>query len=102
MINKRETSKTGIGKIKSGQSDRCSSFGILGGPFVFTDRIGINGHESGFATFTLEATRTLTAAGKVVCDSVVVAHVRMPISTMLAFKNSIAQIELMLNSPSGT
>jgi hypothetical protein len=71
-------------------------------PFIYTDWIGAYGNNGGVATFTLEAVRILAVGDKMVRDRVVVAHLRMPIHTMMALKHSIDQLALMLTPPSTT
>jgi hypothetical protein len=81
------------------QADRVSGIGSLGAPFVYTDWIGSHGHNGGVATFTLEALRYMSVGDQTVRDRVVVAHLRMPLHTMLALKHSIEQVELLLKPP---
>jgi hypothetical protein len=52
-------------------------------------------------TVTLETHREVTVGDKAVRDRVVVAHLRMPVHTMLALKDAIQQIELMTKRPAG-
>jgi hypothetical protein len=50
-------------------------------------------------TFALEAHRNTTIGDKTVRNRVVVAQLQMPIHTMMALKQSIEAVELMLKSP---
>ena len=73
-----------------------SGTGWRGGPIVCADRIGNLGYDGETVTVTLEAHRNMKIGDKAVQDHVVVAHLRMPIHTMMALKASIEQVELML------
>jgi hypothetical protein len=96
---------TGLSETRgddTAQSEHLPPLASSGAPFIYTDWIGAYGNTGGVATFTLEAMRNLTVGDKVVRDRVVVAHLRMPIQTMIDLKNSIEQLVLMLKAPSST
>lgn len=88
-----------VSEIVPGQADQVSGIGSLGAPFIYTDWIGSHGHNGAVATFTLEALRYMSVGDKTIRDRVVVAHLRMPLHTMRALKNSIEQVELLLQPP---
>ena len=96
MADESSTKLPVIPEIIPSQASHVSGLGRIGGPFVFADWIGNHGHN-GVATFTLEAQRNMTVGDKTVQDRVIVAHLRMPIHTMRLLKNSIEQVELLLN-----
>ena len=91
-----------ITEIIQGQADQVSGIGSSSAPFIYTDWIANYGHNAEIATFTLEALRYMTVGDKTVRDRVVVAHLRMPLHTMMALKDSIEQVELMLKPPGST
>jgi hypothetical protein len=78
------------------QAGQVSGIGSIGAPFIYTDWIGSHGNNGGVATFTLEALRNMTVDEKTVSDRVVVAHLRMPLHTMRAFKAAIEAVELLI------
>jgi hypothetical protein len=96
MADEPSTKPPVFTEIIPSQADQVSGIGSLGAPFVYTDWIGNYGHSAGVAHFTLEALRYMTVGGTTHRDRVVVAHLRMPIHTMMALKASIEQVELML------
>jgi hypothetical protein len=85
-----------ITEIIPSQADRVSGIASASAPFIYTDWVSNQGYNAGVATFTLEALRNMTVGDKTIRDRVVVAHLRMPIHTMRAFKNAIEQVELMM------
>jgi hypothetical protein len=88
-------------EVVPSKTDHVSGIGSAVAPFVYTDWIGSHGHNAGVAQFTLEALRNMTVGDELVRDRVVVAHLRMPIHTMRALKNSIEKVEAMLKPPAG-
>jgi hypothetical protein len=94
-----DESSTTLSEITWSQASRVSGIGSHGGPFVHTDWIGNHGHSGEVVTFTLEAHRNMAVGDKTVRDRVVVAHLQMPIHTMMALKASIEQVELLLKPP---
>jgi hypothetical protein len=80
MADEPGTKPPVVTEIIPSQPDQVSGIGSLGAPFIFT----------------LEALRYMTVGGTTHRDRVVVAHLRMPIHTMMALKASIEQVELML------
>jgi hypothetical protein len=102
MADKPSEKPPVITEIIPSQADHVSGIGSLSAPFIYSDWIGNHGHNAGVATFTLEALRYMTVGDHTVRDRVVVAHLRMPLHTMLALKNSIEQVELMLKPPAST
>lgn len=91
-----------ISEVVPGRTDQVSGIGSLGAPFVYTDWVGPYGHNAGIASFTLEAIRLMEVDGSLVRDRVVVAHLRMPLHTLAALKESIQKVEDMLKPPAGT
>jgi hypothetical protein len=83
-------------------ADNVSALGSADAPFIYTDWIGNYGHNGGVVSFTLEALRYMSVGNKTQRDRVVVAHLRMPLHTLAALKQGIAQIELMLQQPAST
>lgn len=75
----------------------------MNAPFIFTDWIGSHGIRGGVVNITLEAVRHMLINEKTAADRVVVAHLRMPYTSLGALKEAIAQIELVAAGvPTGT
>jgi len=91
-----------ISEVIPGRANEVSGVGSLGAPFIYTDWVGAHGHNGGVASITLEAIRLMGVNGELVSDRVVVAHLRMPLHTLAALKDSIEKIEAMLKPPTGT
>jgi len=94
-----DESSTMVSEITWSQASHVSGIGSHGGPIVHTDWIGNHGYSGEVVTFALEAHRNMTIGGKTVRDRVVVAQLQMPIHTMIALKQSIEAVELMLKPP---
>jgi hypothetical protein len=102
MADEPSTKSPVVTEIIPSQADQVSGIGSSGAPFIYTDWISAFGHNAGVATFTLEALRHMSVGDKILRDRVVVAHLRMPIHTMMALKASIEQVELMLKPSAST
>jgi hypothetical protein len=89
----KPTDQPVITEVIPSRAGDVSGIGSLGAPFIYTDWIGSHGHNGAVVNFTLEAVRHMMVGGKTVNDRVVVAHLRMPLHTMMALRN---QVELLL------
>ncbi len=100
--DKPTVAELAITEVIPSRVDQVSGIGSMSAPFIYTDWVSAHGHNAGVASFTLEALRNMVVEGKVLRDRVVVAHLRMPLHTMAALKNSIEKVEAMLKPPPGT
>ena len=64
-------------------------------PFIYCDHIGAFGLFAGMPHVTLEAIRHLTVGGNLTVDRVVVAHLRLPLPTLIALGEAIERLKLM-------
>jgi hypothetical protein len=99
---KADEMSAAITELIPSSADNVSALGSADAPFIYTDWIGSHGYNGGVVSFTLEALRYMSVGNKTRRDRVVVAHLRMPLHTLAALKQGIAQIELMLQKPAGT
>ena len=94
-----DESSTMLSEMTWSETSHVPGIGSHGGPIVHTDWIGDHGHSGEVVTFTLQAHRNMTIGDKTVRERVVVAQLQMPIHTMMALKQSIEAVELMLKPP---